>query len=301
VTARLAAAVACVAGVLAAGRVFPQDVYVTLCRTHFTVTDARGEFVTGLGPGDFTVYDDGAPQTIAGFSRHADARVNLAVLLDRSASVEDRFPYLRTAAAAFERSVMRPADRGLVVAFDSKAYLLQDWTNDPVRLAGTVRSLTPAGGTSIFDAVFKTCRDKFPIDDRRQNVIVLTTDGEDTTSRATFDQALHMATLARVTLYVIGIRAEGSLNTREFQGRRVLTRLAELTGGRVFYPHGSSPDEVGALFAGVQQEMRNTYSLTYYLDVPPDNAFHRVRIEAKDGTLTVHAPTGHYLRRPSSS
>jgi Ca-activated chloride channel family protein len=223
--------------------------------------------------------------------------VNVAVLLDRSQSVSDRFPFLSASAAAFERSVLRDRnDQGMVVAFDSKVYLLQGWTADAATLAESIRTLTPAGGTSIFDAIFKTCRDRFDIVDARQNVIVLITDGEDTTSVATFDQALEMATLSRVVVYVIGIRAESSMNTRELQGRRVLSSLATLTGGRVFYPDEQRQQEIGTLLAQVQEELRSAYSLTYYLDVAPDNSFHRVRIEARNKSFTVHGPTGYYAR-----
>ena len=292
-------ATACLMAMFVAVRAFPQDVYVTLVRTHFTVTNARGAFVTDLSRDDVTIYDNDAPQRIADFSRHVQAPLSVAVLLDRSQSVSDRFPLLLTAAAAFEQSVIRgPDDRGIVVAFDSKVYLLQDWTADPVRLADSVRRLTAAGGTSIFDALFKTCRDKFEISDTRQNVVVLITDGEDTTSLATFDQALQMARLARVAVYVVGIRAENSLNTRELQGRRVLSRLTELTGGRLFYPSETHPEDLGALFGTVQEELRSAYGTTYYLDGPPDNGFHRVRVETMNKALTVHAPTGYYTARP---
>ena len=282
-----------------AARALAQDVYVTLCRTHFTVTNPQGEFVTDLGANDVTVFDNDVPQKIADFSRHVQSPVSVAVLIDRSQSVSDRFPFLSAAAGSFERSVIHDSDdRGMVVAFDSKVYLLQDWTADPVRLADSVRRLTAAGGTSIFDALFKTCRDKFEISDTRQNVVVLITDGEDTTSLATFDQALQMATMSRVAVYVIGIRAEHSLNTRELQGRRVLTRLTELTGGRVFYPSETRQEELGVLFGKVQQELRSAYGITYYLDAAPDNSFHRVRVEAKNKALTVHAPTGYFARPP---
>jgi Ca-activated chloride channel family protein len=273
-----------------------QDVFVTLCRSHFTVTDPQGRIVTNLRQGDITVYDDDVPQRIESFTSHVGAPVHLALLIDRSHSVGDRFGMLSTAAAGFEESMMRqPHDRGLVVAFDSKAYLLQDWTTDGTKLAAAIRMLTSAGGTSMFDAVYKTSRDKFEIGETHQNVLVLVTDGDDTTSTATFDQALEMATLSRAVIYVVGVRAEGSLNTRELQGRQVLTRLAELTGGRVFYPNAN--DDLSTLFGRVEEEVRSAYALTYYLDRAPDNAFHRVRIETRDKRLTVHAPTGYIARR----
>jgi Ca-activated chloride channel family protein len=286
-------AVAAVCGTPVAAR---QDVFVTLVHTHFTVTDPQGRLVTTLGRDDVNVYDNDAAKPLADFSRHADAPVSVAVLVDRSQSVGDRLPVLASAATAFERSVLKGRDdRGLVVAFDAKVYLLQDWTNDAARLAASIERLTSAGGTSMFDAVYKTSRDKFEIGETHQNVLVLVTDGDDTTSTATFDQALEMATLSRAVIYVVGVRAEGSLNTRELQGRQVLTRLAELTGGRVFYPNAN--DDLSTLFGRVEEEVRSAYALTYYLDRAPDNAFHRVRIETRDKRLTVHAPTGYIARR----
>jgi VWFA-related protein len=287
----IAAAVALTAPAIA------QDVYVTLARTHFTVTDPQGRPVAGLGPQDVTVYDNDLPQRIEEFGRHVDAPIDVAVLIDRSHSIGDRLPFLVAAATTFGRSVLTgPVDRGLLVAFDSKVYLLQDWTHDAGALSSALAQLTPAGGTSIFDALFKTCRDKFDISDARQNAVVLVTDGEDTTSVATFDQALRMATLSRATIYVVGVRAEHSMNTRELQGRPVLSRLAELTGGRLLYPDAGAPDELGAPFARIQQELRSAYTLTYYLDKAPDNSFHRLRIEPRDRTLVVHAPRGYYAR-----
>jgi VWFA-related protein len=273
-----------------------QDVFVTLCRSHFTVTDPEGHVVTNLRREDITVYDDDVPQRIESFMPHVAAPLHVALLIDRSQSVGDRFGMLSAAAAGFEQSMLRgPDDRGLLVAFDSKAYLLQDWTSDGAKLAGNIRSLTSAGGTSMFDAVYKTSRDKFEIGESHQNVLVLVTDGEDTTSTATLDQALEMATMSRAVVYVVGVKAENSMNTRELQGRQVLTRLAELTGGRVFYPDAN--DDLSTLFERVEEEVRSAYGITYYLDRAPDNAFHRVRIETRDKRLTVHAPTGYVARR----
>jgi VWFA-related protein len=272
-----------------------QDVYVTLCRTHFTVTDPQGRTVTNLGRGDITIYDDDVPQKIESFTKHVAAPVNVALVIDRSQSVSERFGMLSSGAASFLQSVLRGVDdRGLVVAFDSKAYLLEDWTADSAKLAASIRTLTAAGGTSMFDAIYKTARDKFDLADSHQNVLVLVTDGDDTTSAATFDQALQMATLSHAVIYVVAVRAEHSLNTHELQGRPVLTRLAELTGGRVFYP--AENEDLAMLFARVDDEVRSAYAVTYYLDRAPDNAFHNVRIETKDPKLTVHAPTGYIAR-----
>jgi VWFA-related protein len=274
-----------------------QDVFVTLVHTHFTVTDSHGRLVTTLTRDDVTVYDNGTPRPLAEFRRHVDAPVSVALLVDRSRSVRDRFPLLASAAISFARSALkRQDDRALVVAFDSKIYLLQDWTSEAAPLVASIERLTSAGGTSLFDAVYKTCRDKFEITDARRNTLVLVTDGEDTTSLATLDEALQMAAISRVVIYVIGIRAGDSLSPRELQGHRVLSRLAELTGGRVFSPDDQSPAQLDGLFARVEDEITNAYTMSYYLDVAPDRSFHRIRIEPKDKTLAVHAPSGYYAR-----
>src|SRR2546426_6626850 len=275
-----------------------QNVQVTFREAHFTVTNSSGQFVTGLTRNDFVVFDDDVPKEISDFVPKLQSPISVALLVDRSQSMGDRFNLISNAAVSFVKSIIRETDdRGMVVAFDSKVYLLQDWTANVGELVDNIHKLTPAGGTSMFDALYKTCRDKFDPADTRQKVVVLITDGEDTTSRSTLDEALQMAKLSGVAIYAIEIRAEGSLNTRELQGRRVLADLAESTGGRIFYPKESREDQLSGLFSKLQDELRNEYSMGYYVDKPLDNSFHRLRIEAKDRNLTVQAPKGYYARK----
>jgi Ca-activated chloride channel family protein len=265
---------------------------------HVTVTNRNGVFVKNLGPDDFTLYDNDRPQQISTFAPKVQSPVSMALILDRSESIRDRFPSVLDSAAAFATSIIRTRDdQGALVAFDSKVYLLQNWTADSDALVQNIRKLSAAGGTSIFDALLKTCRDQFSGADDRQKVAVLVTDGEDTTSVATFDDALRMAKMMRVIVYVLGVRAENSLNTREQQGRRVLANLADLTGGRVFYPADHHQASLLPVFAQLQEELRNSYNLAYYLDVAPGNTFHQIRIAMHNPTLTVHAPTGYYPGR----
>ena len=272
-----------------------QLVYVTLHEIRFAVTDRRGVPVVGLRPSDFTVYDRDQRQEVAAFTPNVQSPVSLALVLDRSQSLEGRLPAVLESAATFVASVVRDhEDQAAVIAFDAKVYRLQNWTSDTTLVARTVRALTAAGGTSIFDAIVKTCRDQFDPADARQKALVLVTDGEDTTSMASLDDAISMARQARVAVYVLGVRADDSLSTRELQGRRVLSQLADLTGGRVFYSATYGNDSLPALFAKVEEEMRNGYRLSYYLEGPPDGAFHSIRVEPKDKGQTVHAPSGYY-------
>src|SRR6185369_16974476 len=98
------------------------------------------------------------------------------------------------AARNFFSSVLRPGkDRAAVVAFDTGVYVVQDFTDDAGLLAGAASRLTAAGGTSIFDAVYKITRDKLAGGEKARSVILLISDGDDTTSRASIDQAIEMA------------------------------------------------------------------------------------------------------------
>lgn len=275
-----------------------QDVQVTLVDTFFTVTDKDGQFIKNLKKEDFVVLDNGVPQQIAKFESKIESPLSLALLIDRSQSVGAKFELEQKAAIKFLNSILhQESDRGLIVAFDSKVYLIQDWTSDVSSLVQAVNKLTVAGGTSLFDAVYKVCRDKFTLDDPRKKVLVLLTDGEDTTSRALFKQALEMAQLSGVATYIIGVKAEDSLNTRELQGKNVLTQLAEMTGGRIFYPKGR--EDFASLFARLEDELRNQYNISYYLRASLDGTFHKIKIEPRDKSLIVNARKGYYARIPS--
>ncbi|HEY1302073.1 MAG TPA: VWA domain-containing protein [Vicinamibacterales bacterium] len=280
----------------------PQDVFVSLCRTHFSVTDAHGNLVTTLDSDDVTIFDNDVPQRPDEFESHPESPISLAVLVDRSSSMGARLPRLSAVATTFAfQALHTSSDRALVVAFDANVYLVQDWTSDGDRIASAISSLTSAGGTSLFDALFKSSRDRLPADSNRHNIVLLISDGEDTTSAATFDQALEMTTLSRAVIYAIGAPTDSSLNPRALEGHHVLETLTALTGGRVFFPESNGWAPLDALLTRVREEIRYTFSVTYYLSQPPDGTFHRLRIVPRDKSLIVHAPSGYYARALASS
>src|SRR5262249_26028377 len=127
---------------LAASFVSGQTVDVNLIETHFSVTDRNGKFVPNLKPSDFTVYDNDESQSIDNLEQNLQSPLDAAVILDRSASVTDRFRLVVDSASAFVTSLIRDSmDRGTIVAFDSKVYLLEDWSSDSNRLTGSFLKL----------------------------------------------------------------------------------------------------------------------------------------------------------------
>jgi VWFA-related protein len=268
-----------------------------LVNTHVAVRDEKGRFVTGLTKDDFIVLDDGKEQPISYFSQEADQPLTVALVIDRSRSVQSALSKAQVAARDFFSSVLRAGkDRATVVAFDSGVYVVQDFTDDASVLTAASLKLTAAGGTSIFDAVYKTTRDKLGDGEEGRRVIVLITDGDDTTSRASIEQAIEMALKNNVIIYAIRVSGDGSLNVRDLQGKPVLDRLTEATGGRQFHLDGDE-SQLAGFFTKLQDELRSQYSIGYqFQGASSDRGFHKLAIKLKQATLKAFTRRGYYSR-----
>ena len=268
-----------------------------LVNTQVSVRDMKGRFVSGLTKDDFIVLDNGKEQPISYFSRESDQPLTVALVVDRSRSVQGALSKAQVAARNFFNSVLRAGkDRAVVVAFDSGVYVVQDFTDDASALAAASSELTAAGGTSIFDAVYKTTRDKLGEGEEGRRVIVLITDGDDTTSRASVEQAVEMALKNNVIIYAIRVPGDGSLNVRDLQGGPVLDRLTEATGGRQFHFDGDE-NQLAGFFTKLQNELRSQYSIGYQFQAAPsDRSFHKLTIKLKLANLRAFTRRGYYSR-----
>jgi len=268
-----------------------------LVNTRVSVRDAQGHFVSGLTRDDFIVLDDGREQPLTYFSQESDQPLRVAFVVDRSHSVQKTLSRAQTAVRDFIHSVLRPGkDSACLIAFDSGVYLLQDFTDDASALAGAVSKLTAAGGTSIFDALYKTSRDKLAGTDEARRVVILITDGDDTTSRASIEQAIEMAIRNNVTVYGIRLPDENSLNAREQQGKPVLARLSETTGGHQFY-FDNGADQLAGIFKQLQDELRSQYSIGYQFQaLSSANSFHKITIKLRSPALKAFTRSGYYSR-----
>lgn len=266
-----------------------------LVNTHVSVRDSRGRSVSGLTKDDFIVLDEGKQQPIIYFSQESNQPLRLALVVDRSRSVEKVLAVAQVAARNFFSSVLRPGkDRACVVAFDSGAYLAQDFTDDPNVLADTLSQLTAAGGTSLFDAIYKTSRDKLSGTDEARRVILLITDGDDTTSRATISQAVEMALKNNVTIYALRLPDQDSLNVRDLRGKPVLDRLTEATGGRQIHFDGDK-SRLAEFFTGLETEMRSQYSIGYQFQSGSSaSSFHRIAIKVTGPNLKAFTRSGYF-------
>lgn len=267
-----------------------------LVNTHVSVRDAQGHFVTGLTKEDFVVLDDGKQQPIVHFSQESDQPLRVALVVDRSRSVQSVLGRAQLVVRDFLNSVLRSRDSACLVAFDSGVYLVQDFTDDADSLAGAVNKLTAAGGSSIFDAIYKTSRDKLAGTEEARRVIVLITDGEDTTSSSSIEQAMEMAIRNNVAVYAIRLPGENSLNARDRQGKPVLARITESTGGRQFHLDGGEGQLAGFL-KKLQDELRSQYSIGYQFQSSSSaSIFHKITIKLTQPALKAFTRSGYYAR-----
>ena len=132
------------------------------------VSDKKGRFVTNLVKEDFVVSEKKKDQQVIEFTAESDLPLRLAILVDTSNSVRDRFKFQQEAASEFIKSVLRPKqDKAIVVGFDTATELVADLTEDVEKLEKAIRGLRPGGGTSLYDAIYFSCRDKLMMDNPR--------------------------------------------------------------------------------------------------------------------------------------
>jgi len=134
----------------------------------FTVTDKKGRFITDLTKDDFAVAENKKPQIIQEFTAETDLPLRIAILIDTSNSIRDRFKFEQEAAIEFVNSVIRPRqDKAMLVSFDTAAELVADLSDDTTKLAKSIRDLRPGGGTALYDAIYFACRDRLQQDQPR--------------------------------------------------------------------------------------------------------------------------------------
>ncbi|MFN7997018.1 MAG: VWA domain-containing protein [Bryobacteraceae bacterium] len=267
---------------------------VTRVNMLFTVTDKKGRFVTDLGREDFQVLENKKAQSIAEFTAETDLPLRLAILIDTSNSIRDRFKFEQEAAISFIQSVVHKGhDKAMVVSFDSSTELVADLIDDNDKLEAAVRGLRPGGGTALYDALYFACRDKLSKDQPRhkfRRAIVIVSDGDDNQSQSTRDQALEMAQKADVVVYAIST----NITRAETDGDKVLKYLTSETGGQAFFPF--KVEDLEQSFENIANELRHQYNIFYRPEpLRADGLYHTVDLRVKGRKdLVVRCRKGYY-------
>jgi len=259
----------------------------------FTVTDRRGHSAT-LGRSDIEVFDDQRPQRIIDFSPESELPLRLALLIDTSNSVRDRFRFLQEAAIEFlNRSLRTGIDEAMVVSFDSSPDMALDFSFEERRLDEKIRDLRPGGATALYDAIDLAARrlaEAARVGPRHRAAIVIFSDGEDNESRLTRGQALQAAQRANAVLFAVSTREQGP----EVEGDKVLQFVTSETGGIALFPFRM--EDLGHSFDNVANLLRHQYNILYRPEpFVADGKFHPVEIRLKQQKgLVVRARKGYY-------
>jgi len=268
---------------------------VRLVRILATVKDQSGALVGSLEKGDFTVSDNGVAQQISVFERQTDQPLSVAVLIDNSGSTAKDLKFETDSVTRFLRVLLKdgnPQDAVALYSFNWEIVKQNGFTRNVPAVERSLKALRGEAGTALYDAILLASRD---IENRPgRKVLVIVTDGGDTTSRSDFQRATEAAQLADAVIYPVLVVPITNEAGRNVGGENALTTLAERTGGRVFAPSlGAALDQA---FDDIIHDLRTQYVLGFYpKDVPlTKERFHTLQISLSNPRLQVKARSGYY-------
>jgi Ca-activated chloride channel family protein len=280
---------------------------VRLVNVYAAVRDARGRPALDLGRDDFTVLEDGVPQTLTHFSA-ARTPITIALLIDASNSMRlgDRIAYARKGAEDFVDAV-EPGDRLLVFWFDDTLHGDTAPVTDRGAAKERIRDIAPGGGTALYDALHTTATRLRAIDGRR--AIVLLSDGRDQAltenepgSLHLFEEALETAHRSEASIYAIGLGRHLDRET-DLSGsrsvRNLLETFARQTGGRAWFPDRAG--DLGEVYRRIADDLRQQYTLGYVsTNNARDGRWRRIAVQVARPGLAVEARAGYYAPGPGA-
>jgi VWFA-related protein len=291
----------------------------------FTVVDKQHRFITTLNVDDIRVLEDGVPQQLFTFQRETDRPLSIAFLIDVSVSQQYTLSDEKAAARGFiESAIHSNKDQVALVPFTGQAFLEQGLTRDVLSVYRVLQQIDVAipvyqgaghplsgirtgpglpatpeeGTTAIWDAIALTSSQVLSrTQDQRRRAIILLTDGLDTSSRLTRNNAINEALAAETVVYGIGIgdsKGEGV-------NKGAVREVAERTGGRAFFP--KKTDDLQSAFAEIEKELRTQYLIAYSSsNKKRDGAYRRVTVEItnpelKSEKLEIRHRPGYFAKR----
>jgi Ca-activated chloride channel family protein len=262
-----------------------------------TVTDSMNRFVLGLHKEDFHLYEDGSEQTIANFSGE-DAPLSVGIVFDTSGSMGDKLRTSRRAVNQFLRT-MNAQDEAFLVEFGDHASLTVGFTNQFDEIQHKLESVEPGGLTAMLDGAQLALGEMHKAKNPRKAVVIIS-DGGDNNSRYSAHEIESLVREADVQIYAMGV-FQPSLSTgltkEEVSGPRLLSQLAEQTGGRAFT--ASDSNDLPSVAARIAIELRNQYVLAYHSkNQKKDGKYRKVEVKITPppgiSNLKVHWRLGYY-------
>ena len=263
---------------------------VDLVALNVVVVDGREQFVSGLTAENFAIYEDGVQQDVSFFAAD-ELPLDLAMLLDTSASMQIKLPTAQQAAIRFA-SALRPIDRLVVVDVKETSRILAPLSPDLQAAKDAILSTFAEGGTALYNGLYATlkemARQRRGETEMRRQAIVILSDGDDTSSLVSFDDVMELAKQSGISIYTIMLGSgTGSASSAAQRGERAsrseygMKALAHETGARSFV--ALEVGDLAGVYKSIGQELASQYALAYTSNNQRrDGAFRRVIVRLVD-------------------
>ncbi|MGB8060556.1 MAG: VWA domain-containing protein [Candidatus Sulfotelmatobacter sp.] len=291
-------------------------VNVNVVQLFFNVKDKHGALIPNLTKDDFTIAEDGKPQTIKYFTAETNLPLTIGMMIDSSGSQRNVIDMEKEVGGAFLRQILTDKDEAFVISFDITVDLLQDFTRDVHRLQAALNKAkvnvdyTSGGipgmgggpvpqqnspGTLLYDAVYLSSHDMLSKEVGRKAMILLT-DGQDEGSRLKIQDAIEAAQKADAIVYVLLCADRGFYGGFGYSGESDMRKLTEQTGGRVINV-GNKFDKLRDAFDQISAELRSQYNIGYTpTNIKLDGSYRKLEIKNKQN-YKIQARAGYYAGR----
>ncbi len=263
-----------------------ESVRVDVVQLHVSALDKSGHFVKGLAREDFSIQEDGRPQTATAFEVADNLPLTIGLVVDGSGSMEKGLPFVHDASAELFKGLIREKDRGFVIEFRERPRFLQDLTGDSTALQRAARETRAEGATALYDSIILGLYQFRALQGRKALVVV--TDGADNRSHVEFDTLLRYARSAGAPIYFIAV----NIPLTDFKSRRVIDRIATESGGEVFSIGSAS--KIGEVTKRIEEELRSQYVLAFRTDShKPPGEYREVKVAVAKPGVSVRTIRGY--------
>ena len=235
-------------------------VNVRLVNVFATVTDSSGAPVASLKQDDFQIFEDGIPQKIANFSRESELPLSIVLAIDTSLSTKSEQKLELESARRFAKAILRPIDGASLFEFSEIVDQLTPFTSDLRVIDKGISRVRTGAATALYDMLY--LGSDALMQRRGRKVMVVITDGGDTMSKVTYQEAVREAQEAEAIIYSIIIVPIENSAGRDIGGEHALIQLSRDTGGKYYYASGL--DQLDSAFRKISEELRTQYLIAYY-------------------------------------
>src|SRR6201993_1353607 len=298
-------------------------VNVNVVQLFFNVKDKHGALIPNLKKDDFTIAEDGSPQSIKYFTAESNLPLTIGMMIDSSGSQRNVIDMEKEVGGAFLKQILTDKDEAFVISFDITVDLLQDFPRDTHRLQAALDKAKVnvdyssggipgmgggpvpqhnSPGTLLYDAVYLSAHDMLSKEVGRKAMVLLT-DGQDEGSRLKIRDAIEAAQKADAIVYVLLCADRGGYfsSGMSYSGESDMRKLTEQTGGRVINV-GNKFDKLREAFDQIAQELRSQYNIGYTpTNLARDGGFRKIEIRgATNKDLKIQSRNGYYAPKERS-